>query len=720
MRALLTLILLVGVSLSPLRSGQESFQVTGGLGRMLHEYLTQIAKRQWEERTRRVSQIRTPKELEERQAFIRTKVLEELGGFPTEKAPLNPRVTLTLKREGYLVENLIYESFPNYFVTANVYVPVGAKAPYPAVIITAGHSANGKAFYQQVPIALAKRGILAMAFDPMGQGERLEYYDPDLGRSRVGAAVPEHNMAGLQCLLTGTNFARYEIWDGIRALDYLLTRKDVDPKRIGVAGNSGGGTQAAYLAMVEPRLAVAAPSCYMTSWEALWSGPGPQDAEQVFTRFLKDGLDFGDFAIAYAPRPFEILAGMRDFFPIDGARATAAEARRTYGILGKADQAGFFEYDDPHGWSKPRREATYRWMEQWLTGRDDQGTEPSSELEPDANLNCTPTGQVSTSLGGETVRSLNLAMAERIYPQRTATKEKDPQKLRSTIAARIGVSIDLSGNRAAPPHTEHGAISRDGYRIEKIALETEKGIAVPALVSVPATGGGKKPAVLFVDSAGKSSRRGAGDPLSLAEGGYIVLAVDPRGWGESAPEHPKTPGSEGYPIDYQTAMRALLVGKTWVGMQVDDLLRSFDYLASRPDVDPKRIAVFGKGNGGVLALYAAALEPRVEKVVCERAVLSYMSIVRAKLHENMIGIVVPGVLHDFDLPDVAFAIAPRTLWIVDPRTPTGGKVASGDAAAEYGVTAQAFRTLNRAESFRIVPDRPAVWTFEKVYGDWMR
>jgi cephalosporin-C deacetylase-like acetyl esterase len=133
-----------------------------------------------------------------------------------------------------------------------------------------------------------------LAYDPPGQGERLEYFDPKTGKSTVGVGTREHDMTGAQCILTGAAFARYETWDGIRALDYLLTQQDADPKRIGVAGNSGGGTQAAYLAAVEPRLAAAVSSCYMTKWEQMWTSPGPQDSEQNFPAFISAGLDVGD------------------------------------------------------------------------------------------------------------------------------------------------------------------------------------------------------------------------------------------------------------------------------------------------------------------------------------------------------------------------------------------------------------------------------------------
>ena len=133
-----------------------------------------------------------------------------LGEFPETKTPLNPRITGTLDRGDYRVEKLVFESLPGFYVTANVYVPKTGKPPYPAVLGVAGHSTNGKASstYQHGWIGMAKRGILVLAYDPPGQGERSEYLDPSTGKSRTGIGVPEHIMAGLQCLLTGGNIAR--------------------------------------------------------------------------------------------------------------------------------------------------------------------------------------------------------------------------------------------------------------------------------------------------------------------------------------------------------------------------------------------------------------------------------------------------------------------------------------------------------------------------------
>src|SRR5574340_184243 len=470
-KALLFVALAVGRAQSPL-------DVSTGLDGMVDRYLTAIARTQWEQRAAAVAAIKTPAQVKARQAYIRKKMLEDVGGLP-EKTPLNARITGTLDRGDYKVEKLVYESVPHFYVTANVFVPTTGKPPYPAVLGAPGHCGDGNAaeLYQRVWVTLAKRGFLVLAYDPPGQGERLGYLDPVTGKSPFNpGGTGEHTSAGTQCLLTGTNIARYFINDGVRAFDYLLTRKDVDPKRIAVAGNSGGGTQSAYLAALEPRLAAAAPSCYLTSWELLWFGIGPADPEQVFSGFLRDGLDFPDFLIAFSPKPILMLTAVRDYFPIAGARATYAEARRIFGVLRARDRAGFFEYDDTHGWSQPRREATYRWFSKWLLGKEDDGREAAFETIPEAELRCTATGQVATSIpGAETVRSLNAALAERLYAARTKTGD-----LRSLLG--------VNGPRGIPPWDKQGDVEGRGYRIEKIEMQPEPGIMIPMLAFVPVGG----------------------------------------------------------------------------------------------------------------------------------------------------------------------------------------------------------------------------------------
>ena len=627
----------------------SSLTVAGDLSGMLDAYLTREAERHWLERRAQIRALDSPEAVKRRQTYIRETILASLGGFP-ERTPLAARITGTFDRDGYRVEKLIFESMPGFAVTANVYVPRG-QGPFPAVLGTAGHSEDGKAadLYQRGWIEMARRGMIVLAFDPPGQGERSQYWSAAARKSRIGIGTREHTMAGLQCLLTGTNIARYEIWDGIRAVDYLLTRPDVDPKRLAVAGNSGGGTQAAYLAALEPRLAAAAPSCYLTSWESMWLKLGPQDAEQNFHGFISRGLDFGDFLIAFAPKPIKMMTAMRDFFPIDGARSTFREAADVFETAGARERVDMFEFDDTHGWSKPRREATYRWFERALHGREDDGLEAESKVETAAVLQVTKTGQVATEGGTvETVQSLNARLADDMYGRRVALQAG--ANLPDLVAKRLVVGKWTT----APKAEAMGEVGRDGYRIERILLQTEPGISVPALLFVPARGAQRDRATLWLDPKGKAAGAEPGGPIEKRVlAGETILAIDVRGWGESAP--PRAQRS-GYGSWYQTFMRAYLLGRSMMGLQVADVLSAAAYLRSRyPEVRVHGL----DAAGGALALYASVLDPKVAAVSTSGAPLSYLEIAKMPEHDGLMDVMVHGVLADFDFPDLVALLGSR-------------------------------------------------------------
>jgi dienelactone hydrolase len=363
---------------------------------------------------------------------LQERIVALMGGLPTEKSPLNAQITGGFEREGYRVEHVIFESLPGFKVTANLYLPASGRAPLPAVLGTAGHSDVGKAAdtYQSAWISLARRGYVVLAYDPPGQGERFEFMDKASGKPLIRSGVPQHIQAGMQCLLTGTSIARYFVWDGVRALDYLLTRKEVDPKRIAVAGNSGGGTQAALLAAAEPRLAAVVSSCYTTTWGMLIEKPGPQDMEQVLPGFLAAGFDFVDYIRAFS-KPYLISSAIRDYFPIDGARRTFQLAK-SEGL-----PVEMVENDQEHGWTKELRQGAYRFLDKHLLGLDRDATEGALTLEKPATLNVTPTGQLATSIDSETVSSLNAARARQLHASRRAARGGD---LNEIVSTRLGIT----------------------------------------------------------------------------------------------------------------------------------------------------------------------------------------------------------------------------------------------------------------------------------------
>ncbi len=691
------------------------------LRQMLPDYLQQRAERRLAERRRRVANLETQSAVDQRRAYIRKTMLEGLGGLP-ERTPLNARTVGVVERDRYKVEKVIFESQPGFYVTANVYLPKSGSPPYPAVLYPLGHEQGGKSHdaWQRMLGSLATKGYVALAWDPPGQGERAQMYDRDFKQRKLVRSTTEHTMLGIQCLVTGDSLARYTIWDGIRALDYLLSRPEVDKGRVACTGNSGGGTHTAYLSALDDRIGVAAPSCYLTSWSKLLDTIGPQDAEQLIMPWIGAGLDHGDFVIAFAPKPYLILSAIRDFFSIAGARATYAEAQALYQRLGAAEKIAMSEVDRGHGYHQPNRLAAYRWLARWLKGEEDNEPEPNIDIAAFHELACTETGQVATSLGGETVFTLNNKRAERLDPELPKIEgASDLPSYRREIRDRVRKLAVIDYQAADVETTPYGAIQRSGYRVEKLTYESEPGILIPALAFVPDGGPERKPAILYVDGNGKSAEgREGGDIEWLVKTGHVVLAPDLRGLGETR-QLTEDSGSDWprYFGDYNSAMTSFLLDETLVGMRTVDVLRGLDLLTARDDVDSDRISGIGKRAGALPLLYAAVLDERIQRVAFEEILVSYRSVVEHRIHRQVLENIIPGVLKQFDLQDLIAGLAPRDVLVVNPVDPLGNPLWPDPARDAYARPMETYRTAGAADSIRIVRREPEQ-SVADIYTAW--
>jgi cephalosporin-C deacetylase-like acetyl esterase len=687
----------------------------GHLQTMLQDYLNKEAIARLEERRQQIARLSTPEEVSMRRAYLREQMIRVLGGFPA-KTPLNARVVGTLDREGYKIEKVIFESQPHFYVTGNLYLPTNGRPPFPGVLFPLGHEAGGKSNgdWQQTLADFVRRGFVCFTWDPIGQGERVQLYDPDLEGGKVGESTSEHTVAGIQCLLVGDNLARYTIWDGIRALDYLLSRPEVDASRIACTGNSGGGTHTAYLSALDDRIKVAMPSCYITSWRRLLESLGPQDAEQCLPPWIGQRLDHGDFVLAFAPKPFLILSGIRDFFPINGARETYQEEQHVYSVMGAPDKLRQFEADNGHGYLQPRRVAAYQWLSQWLKGQADNSPEEPAAFASEEDLRCTETGQVTVSPGGETVFSLNRKRYAELKPHWPPLNGRDAvaafrEKIRSSVKNSAGERQAAS----ALNEKTFGVIQREGYRIEKLTYESEPGIIIPSLLLIPAEREGRKAAVLYVNSKGKANS--GGDIESLVKNGLVVLAIDARGWGETnATDSDESRVWNSFFPNYRAAMTALLLGKSLVAMRGQDIARGLDLLAQQPEVDAERIFGMGVGAGTVPILHQAVLDARLKKVVLDGGLDSYDSVETSRIQRGIIENVILGVMKDYDLPELVAALAPRPTWLVDVSDPLGHRVGIPKVREEYAIAAEAFKAEGVPDALQVETSEPHE-AFEAIY-----
>jgi cephalosporin-C deacetylase-like acetyl esterase len=655
----------------------------------LYRYIDDIAKTQINARAQDIARLKSRDDAEKRKSAVREKILRLIGGLPARTGSVAVKDFGKVSGDGFSVEKIAYESLPGFWVTANVYAPSAGSGPFPAVVIAPGHGAGGKTENWNWGANFARNGIVALAYDPIGQGERLQYYDADRKTSFIGNPTGEHGEANIGPMLIGDTIARYMVNDAMRGVDYLGGRKDVDGARIGAFGCSGGGTMTAYFAALDDRVKAAAVACYVTSFNELFASPqGAQDAEQSIPGFIAEGMDFADWVEAFAPKPYAVVSTENDMFPFAGARSTVDEARKFYGLYGATDKLQWITGPGGHGNLGPISPAILAFFTRSLNG-----TEPAAPFtairapQTGMPMIVTPSGQVLTSIGGETVYSINRARAQTVLATAQPLSGKaDLEKLQTRVREDIRTLTGLSLKPGAsnPVVSTKAKEKLAGYSIETISLKSDADTEVGGLVAIPDTARAK-PAVLIMSSTVTPAM----EIDRLARAGNVVMALQPR---------PTPAGTESIKSPYLgvfnlLSLRAFLVGKTIVGLRLDDTIRAIDWLSARPDVDRNAISIYGRGASGMVALHSAALDTRVTRVVVEETLTSYRMIVDQPVHRNVSEVVIPGVLRRYDTSDLLMAISPRPVTIVAPQDALGDAISEAQFRAAMSVVFQSDERL---------------------------
>ena len=581
---------------------------------------------------------------------VQQKIRRCFGPEPA-RTPLNARITKVVEREQYRIENVIFESRPGFFVTANLYVPKNRQGRFPGVVGSCGHSANGKAAdaYQPFAQTLAKLGYACLIFDPIGQGERLQYVDANFKPQR-GIGVAEHLHAGNQQFLVGEVFSAWRAWDGIRALDYLLSREEVDPRHVGITGNSGGGTMTTWLCGLDRRWTMAAPGCFVTTFRRNLENELPADTEQCPPRVLAEGLDHSDFLAAMAPKPVIILAKEKDYFDVRGATEAYLRLKRIYSLLGQPDNVQLQVGPTEHGYSVENREAMYRFFNR-AVGLPAIESEPTPTIEQDETLRCTPNGQVA-ELKSRTVFSFTSAKSRELAAKRKPLGGDDLKialcdvlKL-PTADSPPEYRILRAVKRNYPkPHATHYAIETEPNMPAVVTLLSDK-----AHYSRPPQNVGR--AVLYVAHHSADAEL-TDEPLIrellAAEPGAAFYALDVRGIGESRPD---TCGSDQfarpYGSDFFYSAHSIMLDRPYVGQKTFDVLRVLDWLSS---FGQREVHLAAKGWGTLPALFAAVLAKTVAQVTLKESLDAYAAIAEDEDYKWPLSSFVPGVLSKFDLPD---------------------------------------------------------------------
>lgn len=606
--------------------------------------------------------IDSRREFEERRERVREQFLSSIGGLPDRPEDLSVETTGRIRRDGYTVETLAFESRPDFHVTANCYVPDG-DGPHPGILFLCGHvdAAKGDPENQKACIDLASNGFVVLAVDPVGQGERRQYFDPETGEPRFGGSggVFPHCYAGQKCFYAGVNLARYVIHDDRCALEYLLDRDDVDGDRIGVTGTSGGGIQTLYLALVDDRIDAAAPCCSVTTRRE-WLKTGKRiDAEQVVYGAIPRGIDYDDLVAALAPDPVCLGAATSDqYFPIEGVHEAVERIRDVYDLYDAPERVRLVEAETTHAPVVEFADRVFAFLCEHLGDGEYDPRDEFRTLDP-SDLHATPTGRVATAFPDErTIDDLIREYVAETYPDGVS-----PTEVRDDVVEAFG--LDREGCDLHPRFVESSDESApEGLTVAHVWFKTERdpdAVVTGVLVSDPESATDTPTVVLYEDGTEELPER-ADEVASLAREHGTAFVFDPRGVGAVRNRTIPIPWWVEdyygvYGTEFKLAYDALQMGSSLFGMRVYDALRAAEFI--RSETGTERVSFVGEGAGAYHALYAAAAVDGVERVDLSGVSHSFYELTTGENPPFRPRLTAFGVVGECDVPRVTDALEKR-------------------------------------------------------------
>ena len=646
--------------------------------RCLPDYLRDLAARAYARRNREMAKLTTPDAVRARQKWARETFWKLAGGMP-QRTPLNARTLEVVKYPDYELEKVVYESRPNFHVPALLYLPTAGKAPYPAILFQMGHSANGKAYdaYQRCCQGLVKLGFIVLAFDPMGQGERI-YYPGPAGQSWAGSPDREHTHAGRQMLLFGDTATRMQVWDAVRSLDYLAEHPLVDRSKIGSTGQSGGGTLTMLLAAVDDRLAAAVVCSGNTENFACanFNPPGStDDAEQNLVASGPLGFDRWDTLYPLAPKPLLVSVSDKDYFGTYSSNYLSSgweefkKLRKAYQVLDAGSRLAWSSTPLPHSLAYDSRIKIYDWFSRWLKGEAGRiESEPSVDPQPDKELWISPSASVVKEFGGQTPFLMNKA-------RKAARRPFELARLLEVERPAAGLAPTVL--RRAP--------SRE-VEIEAVEIRTSQRVWIPAWLFLPRQKADIRAACLILEPSSRSTRWHEGELYHrLAESGAAVCVASLRGIDDLTPEFGR--GAARYARSHNEeesyAWASLILGKPMLGQWVTDTLALTAALQSRAEFGGVPLTLAALDKMTVPALCAAALDPAIRRLYLAHGLISFQSVAGTEFYRASFANFVPGFLNSTDLPEIAASIAPRRVVLGGAVDGAGAELNPVDVRRQY-------------------------------------
>ena len=654
---------------------------------MMKNYLTGITDRQFSQRDSVLSTLRTVDDWNHRSRTIIDSIVSWTGNFP-DKTPLNGRITGKVEREGFTIEKILFESRPGFLVSGSLYLPKKVSYPRPAVLNVIGHFKEGKADDQPqaISLSLVKNGFIVLAIDCIGQGERKIPEYASWGEAPSNA----HNIIGIQAFLTGTNLFNFMVWDAIRAIDYLVSRDEVDPANIGITGSSGGGMMSTYILPFEDRISVIVPTCNPNTWSYRVHANLGTDQEQVFFGAFESAIDpRGDPLFMKSPRPLLLNTTTDDHLnPPRGVWDLSTWLFKYYSVHGIPEKFSTSMVQGTHGYNKEQREVTGSWMLRWTGGDASNFLEKEEpEIEKAEELWSAKNGNVYET-GSKHPQDLVLDYLNSNKPD--AEKIRSGESLKHHKKKMTSLINDVLNNDFSSFNQKYtfGKPLRVGEtQIKSFILEPEKGIMLPGVL-LRNDKTAARDFILYINDKGKGALKEDIDIIDeLLKNGHTICAVDLRGTGETAPSMSNT-------------LWDFLAGKPVFGQRVYDILATIEWIKSNESGSTK-IKIWGRGLGATYAAFASALSSDISGVVLEEPLISFESVVRVKTPRYGNDIILPGILKKFDMAQIYQAICPVPVAVVNPLSGAKEIAADTDIKAVNDIVLSTYQASGKPKSWLI-------------------
>lgn len=604
--------------------------------------------RQGHERKQQLSQAATSKKAMQKYIDTKRERFIAIAGTTPTRGDTDGRIVGTVRGDGFKVEKIVFKSAPGRYVTAHLYLPENAAGRLPACVEMCGHGLDGKGRGSGAAEQMAVNGIAVMVVDPISQGERQQTIDKE-GKNMTRGVTTEHTLLAPAYLLLGSSLATQEYFDNSRAIDYLMTRNDIDKERIGCYGFSGGGTQAAYLGGLDSRVKATCVGLFFSSRERTLETQGPSDGCQWMAYEGREQIEIADMAMMNAPRPFLILDGRFDFVDHWGALQGYDELKACYTALGKPGNVEQFYYDDGHAIPKESQECMVRFFRKALTGDMTGEVKPYKYWRGERQeMQCTARGQVNLEYADalSTMRECEAEM-DRLEPMRARFCSQDEATVQRKIRELLG--IDSREKPWKATQTGHTTLrDAEEYRFQ---IDCEGEYPVPVIVRVPSVSTPESKIRIHLSDKGKGAVLMEKDRRDAFSDGTIEVYADLRGYGETADIFEYNL-SKYWNTQFRTAVTALHAGRPMMGQRVRDLLTVLDFCSDDARLKGRTVEIVADGGNAVVVMHTAVLDKRVSATRLTKTLKTWRTYIQNPIQHDMMQNVIPSVLMYYDIPDL--------------------------------------------------------------------